>query len=114
LSSDHYYHGPDVCFSWLSHGTKDRIATKEGQPKLSALCCSGGRAVTTQVLCPKCHGQRTMACPACNGLGGKCFAGVIIGICAQCHGGGRRCCDVCGGAAEVEPDTAHRFKQHAA
>jgi len=30
------------------------------------------------VLCPKCHGQRTIACPACSGRGGRSFSGVII------------------------------------
>ena len=70
--------------------------------------------MTTQVLCPKCHGQRTVACPACSGLGGRSFSGIIIGICAQCHGSGRYRCDVCGGAAEVEPDAASRFEQNAA
>jgi hypothetical protein len=63
------------------------------------------RAMPTRTLCPKCHGQRTIACPVCSGSGGRCSAGVIIGICEQCHGSGRCRCDVCGGAAEVEPDT---------
>src|SRR5262245_10363088 len=64
----------------------------------------GGRAMPTRRLCPKCHGQRTISCPACSGLGGRCFAGVVVGICGQCHGSGQCRCDVCGGAAEVEPD----------
>jgi hypothetical protein len=33
----------------------------------------------TRTLCPKCHGQRTIACPICSGAGGKCFAGVSAG-----------------------------------
>jgi hypothetical protein len=65
------------------------------------------------VLCPKCHGQRTVVCPTCSGLGGRSYSGIIIGICSQCHGSGRSRCDVCGGAAEVEPEIARRFEQHA-
>jgi hypothetical protein len=68
----------------------------------------------TKILCPKCHGQRTIACPVCGGAGGKCFAGVVIGICGQCHGSGQCRCDVCGGEAEVEPETLQRLtsRQH--
>jgi len=74
----------------------------------------GGRAMPTRRLCPKCHGQRTISCPACSGLGGRCFAGVVVGICGQCHGSGQCRCDVCGGAAEVEPDALRRFEQPSA
>jgi hypothetical protein len=58
----------------------------------------------TRTLCPNCHGQRTVVCPAWSGSGGNAFAGVVIGICGQCHGCGQCRCDVCGGAAEVDPD----------
>jgi hypothetical protein len=63
-------------------GTKDRIAAEGGQSNFTLVCCSGGRAMPTYVLCPKCHGQRTIACPSCSGLGGRSFSGVVIGICA--------------------------------
>jgi hypothetical protein len=66
----------------------------------------------TRTLCPKCHGQRTIACRACGGSGGRSFKGVVIGICERCHGSGQCRCDVCGGAAEVEPETLQRFEQH--
>jgi transcription elongation factor Elf1 len=56
-----------------------------------------------KVLCPKCHGQRTSACLACNGTGKRMIAGITIGNCKKCDGVGQRRCDVCGGSGEVEP-----------
>jgi len=56
-----------------------------------------------RVLCPKCHGQRTISCPACRGRGKKLIAGIPIGRCKECDGSGQRRCDVCGGAGEVTP-----------
>src|SRR5215831_2018783 len=57
-------------------------------PYVFSQYCSNreGRAMTTRTLCPKCHGQRTVACTVCSGSGGRCVARVVIGICAQCHG----------------------------
>ena len=31
-----------------------------------------------KVLCPKCHGQRTTACPACNGSGDGIAMYVVV------------------------------------
>jgi DnaJ-class molecular chaperone len=60
------------------------------------------RAMPNKVLCPKCHGQRTVSCGACHGSGKTSVAGITIGTCEECNGTGQRCCDVCGGSAEVE------------
>src|SRR6516225_6886843 len=49
-------------------------------------------------LCPKCHGQRTIACLACHGTGKK----IPVGNCEECGGTGRRICDVCSGTVEIE------------
>ena len=56
-----------------------------------------------KLLCPKCHGQRTSSCPACNGTGKKSIVGIKIANCRECDGTGRRRCDICGGTGEVEP-----------
>ena len=88
----------------------DQYETPQPTLTFSQYCSNReGRAMPTRTLCPKCHGQRTVACPVCGGSGGKAFAGVIIGICEQCHGAARCRCDVCGGAAEVEPETLQRL-----
>jgi len=39
-----------------------------------------------RVLCPKCHGQRTVFCPACRGNGKQLIAGVSSGDCSECNG----------------------------
>jgi DnaJ-class molecular chaperone len=59
--------------------------------------------VPNKVLCPKCHGQRTITCLVCRGTGKRSIAGIAIGNCKECNGRGQRLCDVCGGSGEVEP-----------
>jgi hypothetical protein len=94
----------------------DQYETPQPTLTFSLSIVRTGRVELCQVghWCPKCHGQRTVACPVCGGSGGRAFAGVVSGICEQCHGAARCRCDVCGGAAEVEPETLQRLttEQH--
>src|SRR6476619_2496846 len=83
---------------WLGSSTNDHARLCDLQPQPNDLML-----VLHRPLAPA-HGQRTIACPVCSGLGGQSFAGVIVGICGQCHGSGQCRCDVCGGAGEVDPD----------
>ena len=55
-----------------------------------------------RVLCPKCHGQRTVGCFACHGRGKGSTLGITVGTCKECDGSGQFRCDVCSGSGEVE------------
>ena len=61
-----------------------------------------GRRTMPRKLCAKCHGQRTISCPACHGTGKKTIANTSVSDCEECGRTGRRPCDVCGGTGEVE------------
>lgn len=54
------------------------------------------------MLCPDCHGQRTIFCSSCSGSGKHFSTGVQIGTCKECDGTGKRRCDACGGTGEAE------------
>src|SRR6185437_15527458 len=67
---------------------------------------AGEVLMPNRVLCPKCHGQRTISCSACQGSGETSFGGITIGTCRECDGTGQHRCNVCGGSGEVEAESA--------
>src|SRR5262249_20276789 len=42
-----------------------------------------GRRTMPRKLCPKCHGQRTISCPACHGTGKKTIANTSVSDCEE-------------------------------